>query len=219
MGPTWIEALEAGAAMRPKSATYLIRDTEVKGFVLVVTPAGGKSYGVDYRAGTGRRAPKRRYTIGKHGSPWTPQTARAQAKLLLGNIEDGDDPAERRAAERKGLTLAELCDRYLAEGAAHKKAPRSRQIAAGSRIISNGSWAVSGLIRSHAAMSSECSSTSRQGLGHKHAATTARYSHLSADPLRAANEAVGARIAAAMKGRAEDGTGDNVVSLPGRSRS
>ena len=35
-------------------------------------------------------------------------------------------------------------------------------------------------------------------LGHKHAATTARYAHLSADPIRAANEAIGARIAAAM---------------------
>jgi integrase len=35
-------------------------------------------------------------------------------------------------------------------------------------------------------------------LGHKHSTTTARYAHLSADPLRAANEAVGARIVAAM---------------------
>jgi site-specific recombinase XerC len=35
-------------------------------------------------------------------------------------------------------------------------------------------------------------------LGHKHAATTARYAHLAADPLRAANDVVGARIAAAM---------------------
>jgi hypothetical protein len=35
-------------------------------------------------------------------------------------------------------------------------------------------------------------------LGHKHATTTARYAHLSADPLRAANDAVGVRIAAAM---------------------
>ena len=34
-------------------------------------------------------------------------------------------------------------------------------------------------------------------LGHKHSTTTARYAHLS-DPLRAANDAVGARIAAAM---------------------
>jgi integrase len=38
-------------------------------------------------------------------------------------------------------------------------------------------------------------------LGHKHATTTARYAHLSAHPLRAANDAVGARIAAAMSRR------------------
>jgi integrase len=35
-------------------------------------------------------------------------------------------------------------------------------------------------------------------LGHKNATMTARYAHLSADPIRAANESVGARIAAAM---------------------
>jgi integrase len=47
-------------------------------------------------------------------------------------------------------------------------------------------------------------------LGHKHSATTARYAHLSADPLRAANDAVGARIAAAMNRKTEAG----VVGLP-----
>ena len=35
-------------------------------------------------------------------------------------------------------------------------------------------------------------------LGHKHPTTTGRYAHLSADPLRAANDMVGKRIAAAM---------------------
>jgi hypothetical protein len=35
-------------------------------------------------------------------------------------------------------------------------------------------------------------------LGHKHAATTARYAHLAPGPLRTANDAVGSRIAAAM---------------------
>src|SRR5207245_1067013 len=40
-------------------------------------------------------------------------------------------------------------------------------------------------------------------LGHKHATTTARYAHLAADPLRAANDAVGARIAAAMNRRGD----------------
>ena len=36
-------------------------------------------------------------------------------------------------------------------------------------------------------------------LGHKHAATTARYAHLSADPLRAANETIGAELATALR--------------------
>jgi integrase len=51
-------------------------------------------------------------------------------------------------------------------------------------------------------------------LGHKHAATTARYAHLSADPLRAANDTVGARIAAAMQGKSS-ASSCSVVKRPG----
>jgi integrase len=42
-------------------------------------------------------------------------------------------------------------------------------------------------------------------LGHTQAATTARYAHLAADPLKQASERVGREIAAAMKGRGKDG--------------
>jgi len=38
-------------------------------------------------------------------------------------------------------------------------------------------------------------------LGHSQPQTTARYAHLADDPIRAASEAVGARIAAAMQGK------------------
>ncbi|MDP6787465.1 MAG: site-specific integrase [Rhodospirillales bacterium] len=37
-------------------------------------------------------------------------------------------------------------------------------------------------------------------LGHRHTSTTERYSHLAPDPLKAANEMIGERIAAAMQG-------------------
>jgi integrase len=104
-----------------QSATYLVRDRDVKGFVLVVTPAGAKSYAVDYRAGSGRGAPKRRLTIGKHGSPWTPETARIEAKRLLAEVAAGRDPAMTRQEERNAMTVGELIDLYLAEGAGHKK--------------------------------------------------------------------------------------------------
>src|SRR6266567_5995962 len=108
-------------AAQKQSASYLVRDSEVKGFVLVVTPAGAKSYAVDYRAGSGRGAPKRRLTIGKHGSPWTPETARIEAKRLLAEVAAGRDPATARQEERNALTFGELTNLYLAEGAGHKK--------------------------------------------------------------------------------------------------
>ena len=50
-------------------------------------------------------------------------------------------------------------------------------------------------------------------LGHSQPTTTARYAHLADDPVRAASDAVGRHIAAAMEGR----TSGEVVDLP-RSR-
>jgi hypothetical protein len=86
-----------------------------------VTPAAAKSYAVGYRVGSGPGAPKRRLTIGKHGSPWTPETARAAAKRLLAEVAAGCDPAAARQEDRKSLAFNELIDLYLAEGVAHKK--------------------------------------------------------------------------------------------------
>jgi integrase len=71
--------------------------------------------------GSGRGSPKRRMTIGKHGSPWTPEMARAEAKRLLSEVAAGRDPAMARQADRKALTFDELIDLYLAEGVGHKK--------------------------------------------------------------------------------------------------
>jgi integrase len=64
----------------------------------------------------------RKLTIGKHGSPWTPETARAEAKRLLAEVAAGRDPATARDEARKALTSGELIDLYLSEGTTHKKA-------------------------------------------------------------------------------------------------
>lgn len=51
-------------------------------------------------------------------------------------------------------------------------------------------------------------------LGHTQAATTQRYAHLADDPLKHATDAIGARIAAAMEGKASAA----VISLPSAQR-
>ncbi len=104
-----------------KGGTAIVWDDEVKGFGLRVAPGGTRSYILSYRAGRGRNAPQHRITIGKHGSPWTPEMARREALRLLGEVAKGGDPAEARKAAARTMTLAELCALYLAEGANHKK--------------------------------------------------------------------------------------------------
>ncbi len=61
-----------------KSTDVFVWDTEIKGFGLKVTSNGNKAYVLQYRTPEGR---SRRYTIGKHGDPWTPEGA-AQRRVL-----------------------------------------------------------------------------------------------------------------------------------------
>ena len=64
-------------------------------------------------------------TIGRHGSPWTPATARREAKRLLGLVANGIDPATERDAARGQLTLGAFAERYLAEYAMPRKKART----------------------------------------------------------------------------------------------
>ena len=112
-----VDALKAAA----DGAESVLWDTELKGFGARVQRGGAKSYVLHYRAGGGRGAPLRKLTIGRHGSPWTPETARKEAKTLLGMIEDGADPAADKMARREAPTIAELAERFLAEHAEAKR--------------------------------------------------------------------------------------------------
>ena len=55
------------------------------------------------------------FTLGTHGAPWTPDTARQEAKRMLGEIAAGRNLAEVREQQRSVLTLAEVVDRFLEE--------------------------------------------------------------------------------------------------------
>ncbi len=110
-----VKALKSGAK------DICLWDSELRGFGVKMTPAGTRTYLVQYRVG-GRRGRTRRVTIGQHGSPWTPDKARDQAKRILGQVANKEDPAEDRTRARQAITVTELCDLYLSEGVANKKA-------------------------------------------------------------------------------------------------
>ena len=103
-----------------------IWDTKTTGFGLRVRPNGRKVYVVEYRPGEGGRATtKRRYTIGQHGSPWTVDTARTEAKRVLALVEQGEDPAAEKQAGKKAETMDELCKRFLTDHAEAKRKSRT----------------------------------------------------------------------------------------------
>ena len=97
--------------LSPGSTDLLLWDRDVKGFGVRCRTSGAKYYLVKMRIG--RR--QRWITIGRHGSPWTPETARREALHLLGLRAAGKDPATERDRSKGGVTVAELAKQFLAE--------------------------------------------------------------------------------------------------------
>lgn len=112
-------------AARPEAAAYRLWDSELKGFGLKVSPRGVKTYFVWYRAGEGRTAQRREFTIGRHGV-LTPDEARDEAVKALAAVRAGEDPQEARERARGELDVSALCDRYLKDGLGTKKASTVR---------------------------------------------------------------------------------------------
>lgn len=98
-------------ALEPSTTIW---DGTVMGFGARRQSSDAVSYLVKYRA-AGRQ---RWHTIGKHGSPWTPDTARAEAVRLLGEVVKGGDPSADRRSARSAITMTDLCVRYLADAEA-----------------------------------------------------------------------------------------------------
>lgn len=108
----------------------VVWDTDVKGF-------GVRRQGEHrvYMLKTRLNGRQRWFTIGEHGSPWTPESAREEAQRRWGLIRSGTNLAAVREARRTQPTVAEMCQRYLAEYARHHKKPAS--VAADQRNIDN----------------------------------------------------------------------------------
>jgi integrase len=107
-------------ALKPGQTVW---DTAVAGFGARRQQSSAVSYVLIYRTEEGRQ---RWHTIGRHGAPWTPGTAREEATRLLGKVADGIDPSAVKQAKRKAATVAELCDLYLADAEAGRLLTRRK---------------------------------------------------------------------------------------------
>ena len=99
----------------------ILWDTEVNGFGVRCRASGAKYYVLKMRVG-GRQ---RWLTIGRHGSPWTPEQARQEALRLLGLKAGGQDPATDRDQKKGVITIAELGARFLQEYVEHRCKPNT----------------------------------------------------------------------------------------------
>src|ERR1041384_3881101 len=101
----------------------ILWDTPVPGFGARRQRGDAVAYFLKYRTREGRQ---RWHTVGRHGSPWTPDDARQEARRILGEIVQGRDPSAEKRAARSALTVSQLCDMYLADAEAGRVLTRNR---------------------------------------------------------------------------------------------
>jgi hypothetical protein len=100
--------------VRALGPAEIVWDVAVAGFGARRQKGRAIAYFVKYRTADGRQRWQR---IGRHGV-LTPDEARTKAKVILGDVIDGADPAAEKRAARKAKTVSELCDAYLADAEA-----------------------------------------------------------------------------------------------------
>lgn len=104
-----VEALEA-----PATGQAFLWDGELRGFGVRVTKAGVKTFIIQYRNAEGK---SRRINIGRFGV-MTVENARDEAKIKLGAVAAGEDPADADDDPHHQVTVSALCDWYLTEAEA-----------------------------------------------------------------------------------------------------
>jgi integrase len=112
----------------------IIWDPSFPGFGARRQRSAAVSYVLFYRTKEGRQ---RWFTIGKHGAPWTPDTAREEARRLLGDVANKIDPAADKRAARNAQTVSELCDLYFTDALAGRLMTRRRTTKKASTLVTD----------------------------------------------------------------------------------
>ena len=105
--PKLTKSLIDGAAAR--DSAYFVWCSELPGFGIRVFPTGKKTFYADYYNSDGQR---KRISIGPYGK-LTLDEGRRLARITLGSVLAGEDPALERKTRRSSITMSELCDDYV----------------------------------------------------------------------------------------------------------
>jgi hypothetical protein len=95
----------------PADGSRIFYDAAVKGFGVRVTASGARAFILNYRTRMGR---ERRFTIGAFPD-WKTAAARVEAAELKRKIDGGGDPLADIEKGRGAPTVADLCDRFVAD--------------------------------------------------------------------------------------------------------
>ena len=93
---------------KPEAGQVLIRDTEIPGFGIRITPTS-LSFILEKRV----KGKPKRITLGRHTDNFTLEAARNKALELSGRIAQGEDPTEESHIQGEEITFADLCEMYL----------------------------------------------------------------------------------------------------------
>ncbi len=105
------------------SKTTIYYDQDLPGFGLRLTPAGARSWVVEYRpGGGGRGSVSKRMTLGSTAT-LTPDQARGAARDILARVRLGEDPATERGKRRNTPTFQDFAKRFIDEEAVAKLKP------------------------------------------------------------------------------------------------
>lgn len=98
-------------ALAVPSKTEIYWDADLKGFGLRITAGNVRAFIVDYRTPSAER---RRIVVGRLGV-LAPDEARVRARDLLADVTKGGDPGRDRREAKEALSVAELCELYMAQ--------------------------------------------------------------------------------------------------------
>ena len=110
-------------AAQPQAQAIELRDTLVPDFLCKVTPADRKVFMLQYRTNAGER---RKPALGLYGE-LTVEQARALAQEWLAEVRRGGDPCAAKVETRQALTIAELCDKFMADYSRQRNKPSTQK--------------------------------------------------------------------------------------------